>query len=503
MSKQNNKKSILKLLSSKGVILVIQLITSVVFVGLAYILKIIPVKYFTGLIVILILLWLMSAIWMRTGLSKKRKNNSGISLAISKLVSVVISIALLIGSSYIIRGNSFIDGISNASEQTHTIAVYVLEGSKLSSITDIKNKNIGVSYKENSTFLSKGILELEKDLGSDAKLIESKGYEELGDALLNGEIECIIADAAYLTILEAKDEDFLAKIKVIKSYAIKEEIKVVVKDTDVTKNPFIMYLGGIDSYGDVSVVARTDVNLVVVVNPKERQILMVSLPRDIEVTLASKNAMDKLNHAATYGIEETLATLEGFLDLDINYYAKTNFTGIMNIIDSLGEIEIDSPHEDFYTMHGDYLITKGKNTMDGDKALCFVRERKSFLGGDFVRGQNQQLLLKAMLEKAMSSKIITNYSSILSAIEGSFETNMPSDSIRSLINMQLDDMSGWEMFNLQLTGSFERTDKTYSMKGTPVETVVPDKKMLNEIIKVIDKMEASERISEADIKGIN
>ena len=135
-----------------------------------------------------------------------------------------------------------------------------------------------------------------------------------------------------------------------------------------------------------------------------------------------------------------MTTIENFLDMQINYYARTNFSGITNIIDALGGITVESDYS-FETLHGNYQIKKGKNEMDGDMALCFVRERYALPNGDFDRGKNQQKVLKAMMDKAMSPKIITNFNNILSAIEGSFETDMSSNEIKSLINMQLNDMA--------------------------------------------------------------
>ena len=228
---------------------------------------------------------------------------------------------------------------------------------------------------------------------------------------------------------------------------------------------------------------------------------MVSIPRDTKVNLHMNGKMDKINHSAMYGINETIQTLEDFLDLKVNYYAKTNFSGVTNIIDALGGVTVNSDYA-FTTLHGNYKIVKGKNQMDGDKALCFVRERYALPNGDFDRGKNQQKLLKAIIDKAISPKIITNYNNILSAVEGTFETDMASDDIKALINMQLDDMAEWDMFNVQVTGDPEYTYKTYSQKGQRTYVTAPDKDKLEDIKNVIDKVENGEKISSKDVKGL-
>lgn len=298
-------------------------------------------------------------------------------------------------------------------------------------------------------------------------------YSQLSDALYTGKVDVIVVGEQYKSMLEVNHEGFDDETRIVKTYEFEKKAKAVTTAvTDVTEKPFTIYITGIDTYGSVSTVSRTDVNLLVTVNPKTKQILMTSIPRDCQINLHKNGKMDKLTHTGIYGVEETISTIEDFLDLKINYYARTNFAGITNIIDALGGVTVDSDRE-FTTLHGNYHIVKGKQEMDGDKALCFVRERKSFAAGDFVRGQHQQALLKAMLEKAMSPKIITNFQNILSAIEGCFETNMSSKEIKSLINMQLDDNAEWELFDVQIDGDGYTTEDTYSMHGSACYVMKP------------------------------
>ena len=302
-------------------------------------------------------------------------------------------------------------------------------------------------------------------------------------------------------MLEANHESFDDDTKIIKSYEYDAKLSVTTKKTDVTEKPFTVYVTGIDTYGSVNTVARSDVNLIVTVNPKTKQILMTSIPRDCEIELNKNGEMDKLTHTGIYGTSETISTIEDFLDVQINYFARTNFSGMTNIVDALGGITVDSDYK-FKTLHGNYQIEKGINEMDGDKALCFVRERYSLPNGDFDRGRNQQKVLKAMLDKAMSPKIITNFNNILSAIEGSFETDMSSKEIKSLLNMQLNDMADWSVYNVQVQGQGYKTTKTFSMWGTEVYVMKPDTKQVKKIKKLIDTVEQGGEINEDDIEGL-
>jgi LCP family protein required for cell wall assembly len=499
------KKSVVTKFLSRRILLLIQLIISIVFLGYIYYLKMLPMKYYLILVGIIALLWFFMSFFIKYGIKKKKKENKYGMLIFSKLLSLVLSISLIIVSVMAFKGNSFLSNITGSLTQTRVISLYVKKESKYKKLSDIqkdlKKMKVGIASEKGTKNINTAIAEMEDATGEEFKIKDYKDYSALGDAIDAGKIDVAVVDNSYSALLEANHEGMDDGLRSLYQVEIEEQVQSVTQKTDVTEKPFIVYLTGIDTYGTVSAISRADVNLAVCVSPKQKQILMISIPRDTQVNLHRNGKMDKLTHSAMYGIDETISTIEDFLELKVNYYAKTNFSGITNIIDALGGVTIDSPYS-FKTLHGNYKIVKGKNEMDGNKALCFVRERHALPNGDFDRGRNQQRLLKAMISKAISPKIITNYSQILQAVEGCFETNMTSDEIKSLVYMQLDDMAKWETFNVQLSGDPEISYKTYSMKGKKCYTMVPSKKSLNSIIKIINKVENGERIKEKDIKGL-
>ena len=499
------KKSVVTKFLSRRILLLIQLIMSIVFLGYIYYLKMLPMKYYLILVGIIVLLWLFMSFFIKYGIRKKKKENKYGMLIFSKLLSLVLSISLIIVSVMAFKGNSFLSNITGSLTQTRVISLYVKKESKYKKLSDIqkdlKKMKVGIASEKGTKNINTAIAEMEDAIGEEFKTKDYKDYSLLGDAIMDGDIDVIVADNAYMALLEANHEGIDENLKSLYKVEIQEKLNSVTQETNVTKNPFIVYMTGIDTYGTVSAISRADVNLAVCVSPIQKQILIVSIPRDTQITLHKNGKMDKLTHSAMYGINETISSIEDFLDLKVNYYAKTNFSGITNIIDALGGVTIDSPYE-FTTLHGHYHINKGINQMDGDKALCFVRERYALPSGDFDRGRNQQRLLKAMINKAVSPKIITNYSNILQAVEGCFETNMSSEDIKSLVQTQLDDMSKWKMYNVQLTGDPEISYKTYSMKGKKCYTMKPNKKSLNGIINVINKIEDGKRITDQDVKGL-
>ena len=439
---------------------------------------------------------------IQTGKKKIVEGKTSKRTIISKVLSLIVSIVLVIGSTFAARGNTFLNNVQTTT-QKYAINVIVLKDGDYgtASLDDLKGVNFGRSYEKEKATLNKALAQMEETIDTQ-KYTTYDTYSQLADALYNKEVDAIVVGTQYKSMLELNHEGFDEETRIVKTYEFDKKAKsVTTAVTDVTEKPFNVYVTGIDTYGSVSTVSRSDVNLIVTVNPKTKQILMTSIPRDCEIELHKNGKMDKLTHTGIYGVEETISTIEDFLDLDVNYYARTNFSGITNIIDALGGVTVDSDYE-FTTRHGNYHIVKGENELDGDKGLCFVRERYNLPSGDYDRGRNQQKLLKAMLNKAMSPKIITNFQRILTAIEGCFETNMSSDEIKSLINMQLDDNAEWDVFNVQLDGKGYMTDQTYSMHGTSIYVMKPYASYVKKITKLIDRVEDGDKITENDVKGL-
>lgn len=491
----------IKFITSKYLVLTVQLIATAVFTYSIFKLNIIPLKHLIPVIVILSLLIIIFFIIMRSGQKKQKQGLRSKRGLITKIISLLVSILLMVGTTFVMRSESFFNTVTEVSTQKYLISVITLKDNDKTKLSQFDGDNFGVSYQHDSTTIAKALSEVEEEIG-EQNYTKFDNYSSLADALYTGEVDVIVVGQEYKSMLEANHENFDNETKIIKSYEYDAKLSVTTKQTDVTENPFSVYVTGIDTYGSVNTVARSDVNLIVTVNPKSKQILMTSIPRDCEIELDKNGKMDKLTHTGIYGTSETINTIENFLDVQINYYARTNFSGITNIIDALGGITVDSDYS-FTTMHGHYEIEKGPNEMDGDKALCFVRERYALPNGDFDRGKNQQKVLKAMMDKAMSPKIITNFSNILSAIEGSFETDMSSKEIKSLINMQLNDMADWSIYDVQVQGSGYKTTKTYSMRGTEVYVMKPDMKQVKKIKNLIDSVENGDTIDQKEVEELS
>lgn len=491
-----------KAITSMPVIVGIQIIATSVFLFFVFKLNLLPMKYIIAIAGFVLVALGIFVLVHHSGVKKHGKGGFSKRSVGAKIVSVLLSVLLLFASSYIVRGDKFINNISGANENTYLVSVIVLKDNKAKELEDLKGEDFGVCYKNDTEILTEAIAHFEDKIDTQ-KYTKTDDYMQLADTLYNKEVDAIIVGEEYKSLLESRHENFDAETKIIDTYEVTKTSKSTTTiPTNVTEEPFNLYITGIDAYGKVSTVSRSDVNLIVTVNPKTKQILMTSIPRDTEVVLHTPKAKDKLTHSGIDGHEETVNTIQDFLDIKINYYARTNFSGMIDIVDALGGVTIDSPHA-FTTLHGGYEIKKGINKdMDGDMALCFVRERYDLPSGDYDRGRNQQLLLKALLDKAMSPKIVTNFSNILSAIEGSFQTDMSSTEIKSLLNMQINDMSDWEIFNVQVSGEGYYAYDMYNVYGDETWVSKPSQKQVKQIKELIDDVEAGKVITEKDVEGL-
>ena len=257
--------------------------------------------------------------------------------------------------------------------------------------------------------------------------------------------------------IEEYYKTFSDDTRVLNTHKVETVIQEDEKLDDITKTPFNVYLSGIDVYGSIKATSRSDVNVIVTVNPNTKQILLTSTPRDYYVPLTVSNGIpDKLTHAGNYGVEASIDTLQNLYGIDIDYYVKINFSGCVAVVDALGGITIDSEVE--FTCGEDaspipYHFVKGPNECDGEMAVAFSRERHAFAAGDFQRGRNQTAAIKGILQKATSPAILTKYSAVLDAVSDMFLTNIPTSTISDLVKLQLSDSTAWNIQTYSIEGS--------------------------------------------------
>ena len=363
------------------------------------------------------------------------------------IISIFATIIYLVGARYLYSTINFVSKITNVETATEYYVV-VRDDDVYNDLSDIDGGTV-YAYENGSDFQAA----VEKLMEEVSIYVEPTGnLEALSSQLLSGEIDITYMQSVVYDGLVEDVESFDDYTKILHTIKIEKELLDIRKPVSVTTDPFNLYVTGIDTTGTIDVVSRSDVNMIVTVNPKTKTILMTSIPRDYYVLLPDVGEYDKLTHTGMYGSDYTINTVEHMLGIDMNYYAKVNFSTVEYLVDAIGGIEVESEYS-FTSRIGKYDFVEGINYLDGKQALAFARERYSFEDGDFQRNKNQQIVLKAIINKmTQSSTLLMNFPSILNSVENNLETNLTSSEIKALVRMQTSDMSSWNIMSQNLVG---------------------------------------------------
>ena len=430
-------------------------------------LNILPFLYL--MIIFIIFLFLNLGIYYCLGHKKFRK--------IGLVLSLVFILLFSIGLSYQTLTLNFLHKLSFLNIETKIINIITLNNQNYNDIKDLSNKSLALVSDESTNkvenLLNKEIKYSKKELEDTSSLITS---------LLDNKVDAIMISDEEAKLYQEMQKEFKENTKVLKTYQI--DIKNKNKKVKVTDEAFNIYITGIDTYGNINKVSRSDVNILATINPKTHQILLTSIPRDYYVTLHNTTGLkDKLTHAGLKGIDMSIKTIEDLLDEEINYYLKINFTSLVKIIDAMGGIDLDVPFS--FSAHyqeedGEFVYYEYKEGMmhlDGPHSLAYARERYNLREGDIGRAKHQQQVIEAMINKLVSSKLLTNYASLLGSIEGNFTTNISISEITSLVKKQIKEMSNWTITKQVLTGS-DSKELTYTFPHAYGYVMIPDEESL-------------------------
>lgn len=435
-------------------------VISIIVLWLVYFINVLPMEYF---IVLCFLLLIIDAIVIALLLSFGTIKN-----ILGGFFSLLLIVIMIVGINYELNTLDFFKQFGFNEYKTENYGIYVLKSSNYENIVDLENKSIGHLDLKKNAGLNKMVDKITKKIEFKSKTYDDI-YSMVSD-LIGEKIEGIILEEAQVEILKEENYNEYELLKSIYGDAIELSIKKNKSNIDITKDSYNIYISGIDTYGNITNVSRSDVNILATVNPVKKEILLTNIPRDYYVKLHSFNEYDKLTHAGIYGIDESISTIEDLLDTKINYYVKVNFTSLIDIVDALDGIVVNSNYS-FTTVDG-YSFKKGNNYLDGKEALSFARERKAFKEGDRIRGENQQLILTSIINKATSTKIITNYTEILKAVKGKFITNIKDEEITKLIKMQFSDGKAWNIKSISVNG-VDSYDYVYSYKKNKLYVMRP------------------------------
>ena len=440
-----------------------------------------------------------------------------------RAIAVVLAFLLLIPSFWgifaVTKLQNTFEAITSTSTVSSQVGVYVLTDDPAQTIEDAKDYLFGITPSYDAKNTNKTLDEMAALYQAAPATQEYDKVISMITGLYVGDVQAMVLNTAYITLLEGVEDfgDFADKTRLLKEYTIVTEAEPtepaptghldpanpthpddpVLPTTEVVDplyQPFAVYLSGSDTRTSTLAPARSDVNIIAVVNPGTKQILLINTPRDYFIPTAASEvgSCDKLAHCGVWGIECSMNTLSNYYGIPIKYYAQINFTGFETLIDSIGGVTI-------YSEEGDGVhLEPGANYMDGETALNFARDRYSYADGDNARGRHQMQVITAVVDKLTGGSLITNYSQIMDSLQGMFVTSVPNETISAYIKMQLADMAHWDVYSFPVTG-YGGYDQPYSMGGLFAWVMYPYEDSVWHAVDLMNRMLRGEKLTAADI----
>lgn len=373
------------------------------------------------------------------------------------LLSIIASSLALVGVHQFVSLANHLNATSNYS--SYSISVAVLADSEIGNVSQLSS--VTAPTKTDAENIKKLLDDIKTSQNKDLKVEDSSSYLAAYKSLLAGETKAIVLNSVFENLIEQEYPDHAKKIKKIYT---KELTKTVEAPKSSQNKAFNIYISGIDTYGPISSVSRSDVNIIMTVNQETKKILLTTTPRDAYVPIADggNNQNDKLTHAGIYGVDASIHTLENLYGIDLNYYARLNFTSFLKLIDLLGGVDVNNDQE-FTSLHGNYHFPVGNVHLDSEQALGFVRERYSLANGDGDRGRNQQKVISAIVQKLTSAEALKNFDDIMQSLQDSVQTNMPPETMVSLVNTQLESGGKYTVITRDLKGTGRMDLPSYAM----------------------------------------
>lgn len=489
-----------------GIVLTLQCITSIVVIGILIWLNLIPVLYLV--LLTLILFWLLTICYVcyYGGFHRKKQKKGFIytKRTIGCILSAVVMTGCILASVMLLQVGNTLQVIAENNVSTDSVAAYVLKEDEAETLADAKDYVFAITEKYDVEHTKEALEKMKESVG---KELRTRTYDSIPDmvaALYSGDVDAMILNEAYVELIESQDgyETFSKRTKKLCDQKIETVVTASTEtvEKDITKDPFIVYISGSDTRHLTLASSRSDVNILVVVNPSTKQVLLINTPRDYYVdTAACTGAKDKLTHCGIYGIDCSMKTLGNLYDEPVDYYAQINFSGFETMVDAIGGITVDSDRA-FRCSEGGYYISKGTNQLNGAVALSYVRERHSFADGDNTRGRHQMQVIEAIIRKVSSgTTILSNYSAILNSMEGMFTTSMGTSDISALVKMQLSDGAFWNVKTFAVSGK-GGSQRTYSMPSARSYVMYPDESQVSYARLLVDKVLDGRTLTDADMQ---
>lgn len=422
-----------------------------------------PENYFyIALAVFALLFLLFRFLWLH-------KTRRKITRFLCSLIAIACGAASLTGAYYVQLTNDMIETVTDiASARPSTVTVVAHNDSGIETLSDLNGKKIAVISQADPEGMEHFIADIQSK--ANVELVEFSDVYTEARGLYDGVVDAIALPESFRQALHDTADFYEFQFwthDVYRTQYTPANSQNLINPADpvanVTKNPFTIYISGNDSYGAMEPTARSDVNMLVTINPRTYDVLITSIPRDSYVYVTCKKnetaceygSVDKLTHSGLDGVGVSESTIEDLLDIDINYTMRVNFSSLTSLVNALGGIDVYVEEgyavEQFHT-NPHQGVVEGWNHLDGEGALAFSRERYAYEEGDLQRIKNQQTVIEAIIKKVLSPSMILNYPELMDALSVAFETNLTAQDIRSLVQLQLGRWPSWNLESYSIDG---------------------------------------------------
>ncbi len=499
-----------------GILFLIMLLAAVLFFYYLLITDLLIPEYLALVAAVVVLFVYVSGVLLFYGMRKKPSSHRRIRRIIGVLLAILTSVFCLLGAY-------LLSGIKTAKEEvvkTETdtpravIGFYVKNDDPAQSLEDTADYHYGVLLLGDEGLNSNYALgQINDRLRKELSIESFPGITDLAAALRDGRIQVLAVNKSYISLLKDTETyaDFSNEIRLLDAVEVPstvsldntklfigkaEEVETVIaqekakiekqktrSETAQSKygenDSLVFYISGIDTRESEMSNTRSDVNILVAISPKTHQILLINTPRDYYVMNPALGGNDKLTHCGHQGVSNSIAALETLYGIHIDNYCRLNFNGFIKLVDEIGGITLDNPSA-FWDYKHKFYFEAGQITLNGEEALAYARERSAFADGDISRGNNQMRVIAAMIDslKTSGATVLSNYTTILDSLAGSFETDLSSSQISDLVKIASVNLRGWEVKHYSVSG-YSGMGVTASGGSEPLYFIFPKADTVN------------------------
>ena len=415
----------------------------------------------TGVVILAVSLLIYVILWFKFA----RKTAARV---ICWLVAVALACGFFVGADYLKKTDEVFDNVTNLTDRiANTVSLVGLKKDNIDNVSDLNGKTVGTVPEADPEGIAKGLQELQSKAS-----VSVQDYPDViscVQALYDGEVQAVLIPDNTRQIIHETEGffEFQTDSNVLQQTVwYTDRTKSAANDpdsvADITRDPFTVLISGNDSYGSLNETSRSDVNMLLTIDPRTQVVLITSIPRDAYLTMSCKKdetacspVDDKLTHTGLYGVGTTESTIEDYLGIEINYTVRVNFSSLVNLVDAMGGIDVEIPEGlevDTFYANGTEGVKAGWNHLEGERALAFARERHAYQDGDNQRIRNQQQVMRALIDKIISPELLFRYPALMDAVSVAFETNMPADQIKSFLRYELLRRPNWQIISYAIAG---------------------------------------------------